>query len=272
MNSDAYIAGLTAPNDFMTFPQMDVPVYKPGTYGRWILEWSKLPPRLRGYFRGLHVPLRDASPTLIRDGRVWMSASPMELESQAPHVEAAVGDVVILGLGLGVLAYNLMQKPEVTSVTAIEKDAELIEHFPEFSMNARWPNLSKLHIIHADALTWKGRAETVLADIWSGVGDELIEEHSQIFSNNIVYARYMAWGSELAYVSWLMAQKILVKLGESDAVAREWAKTCGNHYIPEGWARRAIRAAFNCCLDSQQRRLYAKAKENKVAKATAVTD
>jgi hypothetical protein len=63
--------------------EISVPRYRAGPISEWRLE-CQVQPVPRGYFRGLQTAA--ANYLLMRDGRVWMSLSPVEIESLAPHV------------------------------------------------------------------------------------------------------------------------------------------------------------------------------------------
>jgi hypothetical protein len=79
-------------------PEIRIPPYRPGRMGAWELK-RQVQPVLRGYFRGLQACTENY--VLVRDNRVWMSLSPVEVESLAPHVAQMRGHVVIAGLGMG---------------------------------------------------------------------------------------------------------------------------------------------------------------------------
>ena len=108
----------------LPWPELEVPEYSEASNGGgWKLE-KKTPPMIRGYFNGLQIPKND-NWVLTKDNTFWMSLTPMETESQAPHAAAATGHTVIMGFGMGMLAYNVPKKPEVTKVTVIEIDPEV---------------------------------------------------------------------------------------------------------------------------------------------------
>ena len=74
------IEGWTLP-----WPEIRIPPYRTGRVGAWELKRQEQPV-LRGYFRGLQACAENY--LLVRDDRVWMSLSPVEIESLAPHVAA----------------------------------------------------------------------------------------------------------------------------------------------------------------------------------------
>ena len=66
---------------------------------------------------------------LMRDNRVWMSLSPVEIESLAPHLSHMRGHVVIAGLGIGLALYNALLRPAVRRITVLECDSDVIALF-----------------------------------------------------------------------------------------------------------------------------------------------
>lgn len=105
---------------------------------------------------------------------IVMSNTRMEIITNREFILNAKGDVLVLGLGLGMVLEALLKKPGVTSITVIEISPELIElvgpHFTD----------ERLTIIHADALTWqppKGqRYGAVWCDIWATISAENYED------------------------------------------------------------------------------------------------
>jgi hypothetical protein len=74
----------------LPWPEIRVPPYRTGHVGEWELKRQRQSV-LRGYFRGLQACTENY--LLMRDNRVWMSLSPVEVESLAPHVAQMRGHV-----------------------------------------------------------------------------------------------------------------------------------------------------------------------------------
>src|SRR5262249_24755253 len=88
----------------LPWPEIRIPPYRTGRVGAWELKRQEQPV-LRGYFRGLQACAENY--LLVRDDRVWMSLSPVEIESLARHVAQMRGRVVIAGLGIGLALSTL---------------------------------------------------------------------------------------------------------------------------------------------------------------------
>ncbi len=103
---------------------------------------------------------------LTRNGHTVMSDTRAELRDHAIPVYEAKGQVLINGLGLGIVVEACLRKPEVEHVTVIEISADVIALVKPHLENDR------LTIIHADALTWKPPKmvyDMVWHDIWSDI-------------------------------------------------------------------------------------------------------
>ena len=62
-------------------------------------------------------------PALLSGDRVWMTVTPLEIETRWPGPFPGLwGNVVAFGLGLGCYPLTVAQKAEVSSVTVVERD------------------------------------------------------------------------------------------------------------------------------------------------------
>lgn len=64
--------------------------------------------------------------TLRYDGGIWMQDIPIEQFQMRKHVESFNGDVLIGGLGLGVVVNHLAARPEIDNITVIEVSQDVI--------------------------------------------------------------------------------------------------------------------------------------------------
>lgn len=112
---------------------------------------------------------------LLINGKLVMSDTPKEMSDHWDLFRAASGHVLLNGLGLGCCLNVVRHAAEVTGVTVIEKNADVIG-----LVASRFPGVE---IIHGDALTWqppKGkRYGAVWHDIWSDIcEDNLAQMHA----------------------------------------------------------------------------------------------
>jgi len=81
----------------------------------------------------------------------WMSVEPSEINSFAPFLNIAYGNVLVMGCGLGYLAYMLSQKEDVKKITIIEKDPNVVKIFQDHLL-PQFKNATKIQIFCADAI------------------------------------------------------------------------------------------------------------------------
>ncbi len=112
-------------------------------------------------------------PAVSQNGREWMLITPNEIETMREPVRCAFGNVVTYGLGLGYFAFMASEKDNVTSVTVVERDRDVIELFREHIL-PRFPCKEKIRIVCADALEYAREGhpcDFVFADIWHDPSD-----------------------------------------------------------------------------------------------------
>lgn len=109
--------------------------------------------------------------TALKESRyLIMSDTPDEIQDHLSIITEAKDHVLLNGLGIGMVLQAVIEKPEVTHVTVIERSKEVITLVGLFYQE-KYGN--KLTIIHADALDWKppkGQAfGAVYHDIWPNI-------------------------------------------------------------------------------------------------------
>jgi hypothetical protein len=179
-------------------PLLFVPEYKPMRSGEWEIRQSANV-LCQGYW-GPPV-LTPCLTALIRGGDVWMSITPMELESQSIGIHQAKGHVAIFGLGMGWAAAATALNASVTAVTVVEADAEVIALHRELDIFSQIPTecREKLQIVHGDAFAWKPSqpVDLLMPDIWLPlVSDGRVEEVRRMQDNVQANGIYF-WGQEM---------------------------------------------------------------------------
>lgn len=137
---------------------------------------------------GEYVPKGDYK-RLRRGSVTIMSNTPMEANTNREFVQRAQGNVLISGLGLGLVLNAILKKPEITLVTVIEKYAEVITLvWPSFESDPR------CHIVHADALEYRpprgAYYDAVWHDIWDSINPGNLPEMTCLHRR---YARRCGW-------------------------------------------------------------------------------
>lgn len=111
---------------------------------------------------------------------IVMEDSKQELRKHLPIWMQAYGHVLKTGLGLGCVVRGLLIKPEITQVTVVEIDEDIIR-----VIGAEFVGNPRVEIIHADALTWEpGDRQFNFAwhDIWTPNNEGLQRLHLKMIS------------------------------------------------------------------------------------------
>lgn len=120
---------------------------------------------------------REKYARLRIDGQTMMSETPMEHRTNSAFVISAFGDVLIGGLGLGMIVLAIQDNEAVKSITVLEKSADVID-----AVAHQLPLNSKVRIVEADVFTWKPdrKFDAVYMDIWYYPDEEAYEEMKQL--------------------------------------------------------------------------------------------
>lgn len=122
-----------------------------------------IPAARRGVAEIKHVTGPEACCQLWVHGKCVMNSAPdLEIGLNRPVIEAAQGDVLITGLGIGYILIPILAKPEVRSVTVIEKCQDVVDLVLPYLAHP------KLTVILADAFEWvpSGAYDTMWFDIY----------------------------------------------------------------------------------------------------------
>ncbi len=148
-----------------------------GKSGNWSIETFEVTKqesdlsRIRSIFRPLEAVEAGHYKRLVRSGEVIMSNTQMELRTNSAIMHRAKGHVLINGLGLGVVLAHILSKPEVESVTVIEKSEDVIKltapHFKD----------KRLTVIHADAYDYKPEPKKRFAAVWHDIWDDICSDN-----------------------------------------------------------------------------------------------
>lgn len=108
---------------------------------------------------------------LYVDGELVMSDTDMEKDSNREVINRACGDVLLVGLGIGLLLHNLRQKIQegvVRSVTVYEKEQSVIDLVAPY-----YRDIPNLKIVCRDIMEYRPPKEekydTIYFDIWSTI-------------------------------------------------------------------------------------------------------
>ena len=125
---------------------------------------------------------------LIHNGQCVMSDTDMEKESNLEFCINAHGDIIIGGLGIGMIVMAIQDEPEVNSITVIEKNQEVIDIVAsQLNFN------NKVKIICADVFEWKPehgvKYDMAYMDIWNWINEDIYKEEMQPLKRK--YAKFL---------------------------------------------------------------------------------
>jgi len=150
--------------------------------------------RIRATFsfssRGRFVPA--GTYTRLRDnGTLVMSDTPDEIRDHYEPIRRAKGTCLLNGLGLGVVADIIMEKPEVEKVWIVEKSIDVINLVSPY-LKGKYGN--KVYLVPHDALLYKPpkgmRFDMVWHDIWNHISMDNLPEMKTLHRK---YGRRCDW-------------------------------------------------------------------------------
>jgi hypothetical protein len=111
---------------------------------------------------------------LDRNGEVIMSDTPAEKRDHYTAVSMAEGEVLINGLGIGMVLNACARKPEVTKVTVVEASADVIALC---ASHYRRKYKRRVEIIHDDALAFTPPKGVTYGMVWHDIWDSISEDN-----------------------------------------------------------------------------------------------
>lgn len=170
--------------------------------------------RLDGYMYKDFLLSGDTVPALYINNEVWMSLTPMEVESHYVPIARAKGKVGVAGLGLGYYVQEILEKEEVESIDVYEINQDVIDmYISNFGVN------EKVNIINKDIFEVSGKSyDFFYCDIYLSQMDmSAIKDKGKICSVNSI-GDYFFWTQEMFVLCALLNKDRLMayKLGVSD--------------------------------------------------------
>lgn len=134
---------------------------------------------------------------LMRNGTVVMSDIPAEISDHLWFMQDAIGNVLLNGLGLGVVLGGVLLKEEVKRVIVNEISEDVIQLISPYFKDKR------ITINYTDAFTWKPnglKLNFVWHDIWDNICEDNLSEMKQLHRK---YGHYLqephfqgSWGRD----------------------------------------------------------------------------
>lgn len=128
---------------------------------------------------------------LFVENRLMMTDAEFERATNTKVIQRAKGNVLIAGLGIGLILDPIIDK--ASSVTVIEKNADVIKIVA--------PAFPSVNVIHADIFDWRpkrnSRYDVIYFDIWPEIYRGDLKQALQLQKK---FARYLKKGGYMA--SW----------------------------------------------------------------------
>jgi hypothetical protein len=113
---------------------------------------------------------------------VMMSDYPDEKITNQKFIENAYGDVLIFGLGIGLIVFPLINETDVRSITIVEKDPDLPGLVGPVIKTL--DTSSKVTILNGDVFEFADKLDqkydTIYFDIWARITDESFDEMEKL--------------------------------------------------------------------------------------------
>lgn len=141
-------------------------------------------------YRGRFTPAGEYT-RLMRGKTVVMSDTPNEIDDIREPIRRASGNVLVNGLGLGVLVNAILTKPTVSRVTVIEISEDVIQ-----LVGAHYQKQygERLHIVNADALKYKPTNGDYYSVAWHDIWDNICADNlPQMKTLHRKYGRICDW-------------------------------------------------------------------------------
>ena len=132
--------------------------------------------------------------------KTMMTNNEFEMITNQKFIDNAKGDVIIFGLGIGLIIYPLLQDDNIKSITIVEVDKDLIDE--TFPILLKADTKSKLKVVNSDAFQYQDdkKYDTIYFDIWAIINEQAFSEMkvlSNKFSSNLNQDGWIeSWCSE----------------------------------------------------------------------------
>lgn len=179
---------------------------------------------------------------LLVDGDTMMSDGAEEHATNWEAVHKANGDVLVAGLGLGMVLVPMLSKPEVRRVTVLESNRHVIA-LVEDAVRAYVGCLleCKLQVILADVFVWKpwpgAKWDTLYFDVWKDICTDNLPEITKLKRR---YAKRLNRDNPNAWMGAWVEERLRSQKRREDREARAY----GGYFQPDGFKCGGMRGAL----------------------------
>ena len=130
--------------------------------------------KVRALFNGGRGVPAGKYTALKRNNQIIMSDTPDEIKDHFSIIRAAKDNVLINGMGLGVVLQACLNKDSVTHVTVIEQSEDVISLIGDYYKNIYGDRLT---IIHDDAFAYKPPINIKYGAVWHDIWDNICADN-----------------------------------------------------------------------------------------------
>lgn len=132
---------------------------------------------------------------LVVEGRLYMTDTQMEQVTNGAFLRNAKGNVLIAGLGLGMVLVPLLKNPDVNTILVLEKYQDVIDLVaPSFKEAI---DDERLHIFNEDVTTWRPETDwewdTIFFDIWPDICPDNMEQMRKLENRHRFHLAEGGW-------------------------------------------------------------------------------
>lgn len=113
---------------------------------------------------------------LRHKGEIIMSNTPAEIQDHLRFISKASGNILVAGLGLGMVLKALLEKQDVIHITVVEKSDDVIR------LVAPFYDCDRVVIVHQDIFDYKPKEifDYAWFDIWTYISDANYKEMKRL--------------------------------------------------------------------------------------------
>jgi hypothetical protein len=132
---------------------------------------------------------------LTRSGQIIMSDTPDEIRDHLPFIQMSRGDVLVTGLGLGMVAEQLLKRDEVSTVTIIEQSRDVWRLVAPILMTRYGKRLTVI-VDDAYSYTPSQRYDMAWHDIWDDISTENLPKMARLEQHYAPFVGYQQFWSK----------------------------------------------------------------------------
>lgn len=143
---------------------------------------------------------------LFKNDELIMTSTEFELLTNKPFLDVSFGDILIFGLGLGMIIYPLLEDSSIHSITVIEKEQELINYIGDKIKEK--DNNNKVSFVLGDVYDYHEvmsndkKYDVIFFDYWHNLTMNNIDELENIKNNYRIFLKndtsvIMSWCEDI---------------------------------------------------------------------------